>query len=209
MDNIINKRKIIKDKINKHQKEIYQLQTQLIDLDKEMEDISNLEIIEKMQLSDQQKKIVESESKNMLVIACPGSGKTHTLISRYIYLVVKKNIDPNNIVLITFTNKAGKEMNERISNIIPNKYPYYVGSLHGLSYRLIQKYNKTNYTILDEQDSKTLLKQCSDSVFQSEEFNEDEEKMIKTQMVYIYDKVSTSYPLNINLTLNKLNINIK
>ena len=209
MDNIINKRKLINENITKYQKEIYQLQTQLIDLDKEMEDISNLEIIEKMELSEQQKKIVESETKNMLVILCPGSGKTHTLISRYIYLVVKKNIDPNNIILITFTNKAGKEMNERISNIIPNKYPYYVGSLHGLSYRLIQKYNKTNYTILDEQDSKTLLKQCCDSVFKSEEFNEDEEKMIKTQIIYIYDKVSTSYPLNINLTLNNLNINIK
>ena len=209
MEEIINKRKIIKDKINKFQKEIYKLQTTLIDLDKEMEEVSNLEIIEKMELSDQQKKIVESESKNMLVIACPGSGKTHTLISRYIYLVVKKNVDPNNIILITFTNKAGKEMNERISNIIPNKYPYYVGSLHGLSYRLIQKYNKINYTILDEQDSKSLLKVCCDNIFKCEEFNEDEEKMIKTQIAYIYDKVSTSYPLNMNLTLNKLNINSK
>merc|ERR1711935_237021 len=202
MDDLINKRKELKKKLSKHQKIIYDIETQLVDIEKEMANVSDLEILDKITLNDQQREIVESEEKNMLVVACPGSGKTHTLISRYIYLVVKKKVNPENIVLITFTNKAGQEMKERISNLIPTSQPYYVGSLHGLSYRLLQKYNKINYTILDESDSKVLLKQSANNVFKTLELETDEENLIKNQIVYIYEKIATSYPLNINNILN-------
>ena len=70
-------------------------------------------------------------------------------------------------------------MKERISNLIPTSQPYYVGSLHGLSYRLLQKYNKINYTILDEADSKVLLKQSANNVFKTLELETDEENLIK------------------------------
>jgi len=209
MDDLINKRTDLKNKLSKYQKIIYDIETQLVDIEKEMANVSDLEILEKITLNKQQREIVESEEKNMLVVACPGSGKTHTLISRYIYLVVKKKINPENIVLITFTNKAGQEMKERISNLIPTSQPYYVGSLHGLSYRLLQKYNKINYTILDESDSKVLLKQSANNIFKNLELETDEENLIKNQIVYIYEKIATSYPLNINSILNQLNINIK
>ena len=113
------------------QKIIYEIETKLVDIEKEMANFGDLEILDKLVLSDQQRAIVESTDKNIMVVACPGSGKTHTLISKYINLVVKEKIDPDNIILITFTKKAGQEMNERISDIIPNKKPHYVGSLHG------------------------------------------------------------------------------
>ena len=90
MDDLINKRKELKNKLSKHQKVIYDIETELVDIEKQMANVSDLEILDKITLNDQQREIVESEEKNMLVVACPGSGKTHTLISRYIYLVVKK-----------------------------------------------------------------------------------------------------------------------
>ena len=209
MDKLIEQRKGLKIKLSKYQKIIYDIETELVDIEKEMANFSDLEILDKITLNEQQKAIVESDEKNMLVVACPGSGKTHTLISRYIYLVVKKKIDPENIILITFTNKAGKEMKERISNLIPTSQPYYVGSLHGLSYRLLQKYNKINYTILDEGDAKILIKQCCNNIFKTQELELNEENLIKSQIVYIYEKIATSYPLNINNILNILNINLK
>lgn len=209
MDEIIDRKKSLKKDLQKYQKIIYEIETKLVDIEKEMANFGDLEILDKLVLSEQQRAIVESTEKNIMVVACPGSGKTHTLISKYIHLVVKEKIDPDNIILITFTKKAGQEMNERISDIIPNKKPHYVGSLHGLSYRLLQKYNKVNYTILDEQDSRALLKSCTNAVFKEEELETSEENLIKGQIIYIYDRVSTSYPLNISNTLNTLNISLK
>ena len=64
------------------------------------------DVIKSMELNKQQKEIVEATDKQMLVIACPGSGKTHTLISRVIHLVLNKKVDAEKMILITFTNKA-------------------------------------------------------------------------------------------------------
>ena len=71
-------------------------------------------------LSEKQIKIINSNKKNMLVIACPGSGKTHTLISRYIHLMVNDIYKPNQVLLITFTKKAGAEMIERLTSMTSN-----------------------------------------------------------------------------------------
>ena len=76
-------------------------------------------------LNEQQKRVVISNEQNILVVACPGSGKTHTVISRYIHLVSKQNIDPQEIILITFTKKAGMELKQRINKYLPDKLPYY------------------------------------------------------------------------------------
>ena len=206
MDIIIKENDIMKKEIRTLQKKIYNLEVNLIDNEKKLADFKDMEILETMELNDQQQAIVESTNKNILVVACPGSGKTHTLISRYIYLVLKENIDPDNIILITFTNKAGKEMNDRISKYLPTKKPYYVGSLHGLSYRLLQRFNKINYTILDDSDSKKLLKETTNNVFKVSELTDDEENSVKSQIVNIYEKISTSFPININKTLEDLNI---
>ena len=209
MDKILNNMEESKKKIRELQRMMYEEEIKLIDYEKNLVNIKDMEILEKMELNEQQREIVNSEEKNILVVACPGSGKTHTLISRYINLVLNKKIDPDNIILITFTNKAGKEMNERISKYLPNKKPHYVGSLHGLSYRLLQRYNKINYTILDDSDSKKLLKDCTLKTFKTCELTEDEENNIRAQIVNIYEKIATSFPININKTLEELNIKKK
>ena len=210
IDTIVIRKKEIMAEINLHQKKLLILETELLQIEKTMANFSNMNIADSLTLSEQQRSIVESKDKNILVIACPGSGKTHTLISRYIHLVTKEKVDPSSIILITFTKKAGMEMNQRISNILPNKPPYYVGSLHGLGFRLLQEYNKINYTVLDENDSAVHLKKCADIILETcEDLNDDEISLIKKQIVYIYDKVSTSYPTNIAETIKHLSISSK
>ncbi len=209
----INRKKEILTEISIFQKKIITLETELIQLEQKIASFSNNSISDSLVLNDNQREIVESKEKNILVVACPGSGKTHTLISRYINLVTKENIDPSSIILITFTKKAGMEMTQRISNILPHKQPYYVGSLHGLGFRLLQEYNSikgANYTVLDENDSHLILRKCAVNILENDESLEEEEvELLKKQIIYIYDKVSTNYPINLNETIKQLSISSK
>ncbi len=212
IDTIIIRKKEILAEINIYQKKLITLETELLHIEKKIATFSETNIADTLMLSEQQKAIVESKNKNILVVACPGSGKTHTLISRYINLVTKEKVDPNDIILITFTKKAGMEMSQRISNILPNKPPYYVGSLHGLGFRLLQEYSLTkgSITVLDENDSHIILRNCADFILdQQEELEDDEIIMLRKQIIYIYDKVSTSYPPNLLDTIKHLSISSK
>ena len=132
-------------------------------------------LLDTLTLSEQQKQIVNATEKNILVIACPGAGKTHTLISRYANLVLKHDVKPESVLLITFTKKAGQEMHKRLDDIIPDKLPFHVGSLHGLCYRILQKYNNINYTVLDEYETRDLIKIESNNILDNETINLDEE----------------------------------
>tara|TARA_A100001015_G_scaffold109178_1_gene121163 strand:- start:6739 stop:9549 length:2811 start_codon:yes stop_codon:yes gene_type:complete len=212
MDQIISKRDKIHTKLKKYQQKIHDLEYQLIELERLANEIDQKEIINQMNLNDQQDEIVKAkqEKENLLVLACPGSGKTHTLISRYINLVTNHhsgiNIDPDKILLITFTKKAGQEMENRLKSIIPTKLPHYVGSLHGLGYRILQRYNKVNYTVLDEKDSKLLLRDIIDSTLSIDNVEDEDISLIKTKASMIIDQASTSYPVNLNDIVTKLNL---
>ncbi len=210
IDTVINRKKEIFTEISIYQKKLMTLENELLKIEHMMATFSETNIADSLSLSEQQRVIVESKDKNILVVACPGSGKTHTLISRYINLVTKEKIDQSSIILITFTKKAGMEMNQRISNIIPHKLPYYVGSLHGLGFRLLQEFNKISYTVLDENDSHYIIKKCADVILvPCKELTDDEVSLIRRQIVYIYDKISTSYPCNIDETIKHLSISSK
>ena len=201
----------LKQNLAIQQKIVFELEMSVITLEKEIADMNEncSHICDAMTLSPQQKEIVESIDKNILVVACPGSGKTHTVIARYVDLVINKNIDPSSIILITFTKKAGMEMNNRIQTILPNKLPYYVGSLHGLSFRLLQEFAKINSIVLNENESKYLIKQSANKILKNCNLLSEEENMIRMQIPYIYDKISTTYPANITEILNNMSISTK
>ena len=121
-------------------------------------------------------------------------------------MVVVKEVKPESVLLITFTNKAGQEMLKRMEEVIPEKLPFYVGSLHGLSYRILQKYYSINYTILDEYDTRELIKNETNIYLNNEQIDSEDIKIIKSKICFIIDKASTIYPINFKIILKKLNL---
>ena len=68
------------------------------------------------QVNDSQREAIQTTEGPVLMIAGPGTGKTFTLVKRLVYLVVEKEVKPSEIMVVTFTEKAGKELITRISN---------------------------------------------------------------------------------------------
>lgn len=90
-------------------------------------------------LNEMQLKAVNSVSKNILCLAGAGTGKTHTMIERIVKQVRDDNIDPQSILVLTFTNAAAREMKERyLSYKIDNRYTPNFRTFHALCYSLLQ-----------------------------------------------------------------------
>lgn len=118
--------------------------------------------------NNEQKKAIQQTDGPVLIIAGPGTGKTFTLVKRAIYLIVEKEVKPENILIATFTEKAAKELITRISNeliklnITVNLNDLYIGTIHSICLRLIKENIeftrlRKNYRLLDEFDQKYLI----------------------------------------------------
>jgi DNA helicase-2/ATP-dependent DNA helicase PcrA len=114
-------------------------------------------------LNEEQLTIVNNIKGPMLVIAGAGSGKTRTIVYSVAKLLLS-GIKPNQIMLVTFTNKAANEMIKRVE-ILLGKRPkgIWAGTFHSIANRFIRKYAKVlglkpNYTIMDETDSRALMR---------------------------------------------------
>ena len=119
----------------------------------------NLDLLNEWQLE-----AVKTTNGPLLILAGAGSGKTRVLTYRVAYLINEEKIDPYNVLAITFTNKAAKEMKDRIIGILGFKaLGIQISTFHSLGV-LIVKENyekagyKNNFTILDSDDSLTLIK---------------------------------------------------
>lgn len=119
----------------------------------------------KNELNDKQREAVEHKDGPLLIAAGAGSGKTKTLTNRLAHLL-KNGVKPENIVAITFTNKAAKEMQDRIFNLDHRSSiidHLFVGTFHSFGARILKQEaklaNRTqSYTIFDDDDSLSLLK---------------------------------------------------
>ena len=117
-------------------------------------------------LNEQQKKAVSSDAAHLLVVAGAGSGKTKVLVSRVAWLMQEKRVSPNNIIAMTFTNKAANEMKERVEKLTGiNTRWMWIGTFHSLCCRLLRMEAKefglpANFTIYDDADSRALIKRC-------------------------------------------------
>ena len=114
-------------------------------------------------LNDEQIKPVMDTEGAVLVIAGAGSGKTRVLTSRIAHLVEDLNVDPYNILAITFTNKAADEMKERLEKIIGDISQMWVCTIHSMCVKILRKYAerldyKKDFSIYSETDKDKVLK---------------------------------------------------
>lgn len=128
-------------------------------------DISHMSLVYKDEylnhLNHEQRVAATRKEGNYLVIAGPGSGKTHTLAYRVVYLL-KNKVDPKTIVVITFTRKAGKALKERINRLLPNTSLGFIGTFHGFSHYISSKLGNASpisgFRLLDPEDDVSVHK---------------------------------------------------
>jgi len=114
------------------------------------------------ELNEQQLAAVSAPPGPILVIAGAGSGKTRTLTYRVAYLL-ENGIDPRNILLLTFTNKAAREMLGRVANLLPvDAGGLWGGTFHSVGNRILRRHGtalgySSGFTIMDREDQKDLI----------------------------------------------------
>ena len=114
------------------------------------------------ELNEQQLAAVTAPPGPQLIIAGAGSGKTRTLTYRVAYLL-ENGIDPRNILLLTFTNKAARQMLDRVANVLPiDASGIWGGTFHSVGNRILRRHGSaigynSGFTIMDREDQKDLI----------------------------------------------------
>jgi DNA helicase-2/ATP-dependent DNA helicase PcrA len=119
-------------------------------------------------LNESQREAVEITSGSTLVLAGAGSGKTRVLTYKLLHLLIKKILTPNQILAVTFTNKAAAEMKSRVSEMV--NFPIdrmWLGTFHSLCLKILRKHYhkinlKQNFVIIDTDDQLKLIKKICD-----------------------------------------------
>ena len=114
-------------------------------------------------LNEAQRKAVMHVDGPLLTLAGPGTGKTRVVTHRIAYML-DQGVSPYSILALTFTNKAAKEMKQRVARIV-GENPIWMGTFHGYCARFLRYYGnmiglKDNYTIFDVDDSKKALEEA-------------------------------------------------
>lgn len=114
-------------------------------------------------MNDRQVEAVQTTEGPLLIMAGAGSGKTRVLTHRIAYLIDEKMVNPWNILAITFTNKAAREMKERAYQLNPATQDCLIATFHSMCVRILRRdadhigYNR-NFTIVDPGEQRTLMK---------------------------------------------------
>jgi DNA helicase II / ATP-dependent DNA helicase PcrA len=122
-------------------------------------------------LNPEQRRAVETTDGPLLIQAGAGSGKTKTLTHRIAYLIASRRATPYNILAVTFTNKAAKEMRERVATLLGSNaenrgFMPYMGTFHSICVRILRMDGEhigipRSYVIFDEADRQAAIKQAS------------------------------------------------
>ena len=121
-----------------------------------------------LNLNERQKEAVLHLNGPLLIVAGAGSGKTKVLTSRIAHIIKSHKAFSNQILAVTFTNKAAKEMQYRVSKLLRKEatgLPW-LGTFHSVSAKILRKHAdaaglKSNFTILDQDDQVRLIKKSS------------------------------------------------
>jgi len=114
------------------------------------------------QLNDQQCRAVEYPDGSLLIVAGPGTGKTRTLTMRIAHLIIRKGVSPGNILAVTFTRKAAREMQHRLNFILGDTHRLpLVATFHSLCFKILNDQNSEGVeSIIDEDDRKALIREA-------------------------------------------------
>lgn len=115
------------------------------------------------ELNEEQGKAVAETNGPVIVLAGAGSGKTRVLTYRVAHLILDKKISPENILLVTFTNKAAKEMGERVKKLVDSTELPLSGTFHSICAKILRKDGREigispSFVIYDDNDSQDLVK---------------------------------------------------
>lgn len=137
-------------------------------------------------LNKEQFEAATSTHKQNLIIASAGTGKTSTIVGRIGHLL-KNGVEPNEILLLTFTNKAAAEMVERVGEYFGNKIASKIeaGTFHAVSYRWLKKLDK-RVVLKQQRELKTLFR----SVYEKRSFSHIESEVMAYGGNYLYDMYS-------------------
>src|SRR5450432_695956 len=121
-------------------------------------------------LNEAQREAVEAVDGPVLVLAGAGTGKTRVLTTRLAHILMTRRAGPGQILCVTFTNKAAREMKERIGALIGGAVEgmQWLGTFHSIGARMLRRHAelaglKSNFTILDADDQLRLMKQILDA----------------------------------------------
>lgn len=155
-------------------------------------------------LNDRQNEAVKEKQGAILVLAGAGSGKTKVLTSRIANLIMEENVNPFEIMAVTFTNKAAKEMRQRLSIYLgePVVQKMWVGTFHSISGKILRRDLNTyktrdgrswdnNFVIYDDTDTKTIIKNAVKKMNLDEKIYEV--KMIKSIISNAKNKMQDAY----------------
>ena len=158
-------------------------------------------------LNDSQKKAVEYLDGPLLIVAGAGSGKTRVLTTKIAHIINEKRIFPNQILAVTFTNKAANEMRKRVSNILNKKSTdlSWLGTFHSISAKILRKHAKAaglnhNFSIIDKDDQLRLIKNLCKSE------NIDIKKISPNYIAATFDKWKNQglYPEDVTIKNNQI-----
>ncbi|HWL80644.1 MAG TPA: UvrD-helicase domain-containing protein [Roseomonas sp.] len=120
-------------------------------------------------LNPEQRAAVETVDGPLLVLAGAGTGKTRVLTTRFAHILMTRRAYPNQVLAVTFTNKAAREMRERVSSILGQPAEgLWLGTFHALCARMLRRHAEyvglsSNFSILDTDDQMRLLKQVMEA----------------------------------------------
>ena len=117
-----------------------------------------------MILDKKQKEIVESDSKDILVIAGAGSGKTRVLVERVRHLIEVKQVEPQELICVTFTNAAADEMRERLQDV-QGISDAFIGTIHSFANRIYRESGETYQLLTTEVEMRLMKEILSDNEF--------------------------------------------
>jgi len=116
-------------------------------------------------LNEQQKEAVIHKDGPLLILAGAGSGKTRVITYRIAYILEKEWANPHNILAVTFTNKASREMQDRVRKLVGEVRVPWIGTFHAMSARILRRELKetgkrNDFSILDRSGQLSLVKEC-------------------------------------------------